>query len=214
MNLFLKRLLTSLALIGVLSLVFYDSKSHFSESLIQLKRQNNSAQKNWNIFYGQRFVYYDGSFRYRHDLDQIRGLIEPGQVVLSDLATSYYAATYLPVFVRNVQRHQGRWQSPLWQKMLDSNVACNLHQEDSFLAFQAFVAENKKFSDTENQPKFNYVLVNKDVNNKNVRLDCLSNRRAIFMQNIVRLSSLKYSGEFINLYEIEHTLPTPASKGD
>lgn len=210
----LKHLFKALIFVAVLALLLYDSRSHFSEKNVQLKRQNSSAQRNWNIFYGQRFVYYDGVFRYQRDLDQISNLIEPGQVAFSDLATSYYAAASLPVFVRNVQRHHGRWQSPAWLKMLDNNVACNLHIEDSFVAFKEFLAEDRKASETENQPKFRYVLVNKDVNNKNVRLDCLSNRREMFMQNITRLATLKYSGDFINLYEIENASSTPASKGD
>lgn len=201
-----KRLLMGSVLIAVLVLLFQDSKSHFSEAVIQIKRQNNSSQRNWNLFYGQRFVYYDGSFRYQRDIDQIKNLITPGQLVLSDLATSYYAAATLPVFVRNVQRHQGRWQSPRWKKMLDNGIACNLHQEDSFSAFKSFITEDRRYSDIKEQPKLNYILVNKDVNNKNARSSCFSSRRKILIKHIADLSTLKYRGEFIDLYEIKESL--------
>jgi len=212
MNKLAQRVFVIVAFIAVIGLLAYESKPHFDRGLIQLKRNNNSAQRSWNLFYGQRFVFYDGSFRYKRDFQQIEKMIAPGHTVLTDVASSYYAATYLPTYVRNIHRHHGRWQSPLWNKMLDQRVHCNLHLESFFLKFQEFLDADTVLSESENQPRLRYVLVNKDNNNKNVRLDCLSNRRALFMQNVVRIFELKYEGEYLNLYEVNDDLSASATK--
>jgi hypothetical protein len=213
MSIIQKRLLVFFALASVLVLLAYDASPHFDKGLIQLKRQNNSAQRHWSLFYGQRFVFYEGPFRYQDDINQIRDLIEPGHIVLSDLATSYYAAASLPLYVRNVHRHQGRTQSSSWRKLLDQRTACNLHQQDVFVAFKAFIDVEQRNSVSHGQPQFKYVLVNKDSNNKNLRLDCLWHRRALLMKHIAPVSKLKYEGEFLNLYEISNRSATPAPDG-
>jgi hypothetical protein len=213
MNVILRRLLAIFALFSIVALLAYESMPHFNRGLIQLKRDNNSAQRNWNLFYGQRFVFYDGPFRYNRDLEQIRHIISPGHTLLSDLATSYYAAAYLPLYARNVHKHQGRKQSLLWQKMLDQGLACNLHQEGAFSQFKAFISADRALSEAANQPALKYVLVNKDENNKNVRLDCLWNRRALFIENIARLSELIYQGEYLDLYQINSASSASAPKG-
>ncbi|MGK0439977.1 MAG: hypothetical protein ACJATK_002941, partial [Paracoccaceae bacterium] len=60
MSIIQKRLLVFFALASVLALLAYDASPHFDKGLIQLKRQNNSAQRHWSLFYGQRFVFYEG----------------------------------------------------------------------------------------------------------------------------------------------------------
>ena len=201
-------IVANIVLCLVVVLLIYDSASHFNREIIQLKRNNNSAQNNWNLFYGQRFVFYDSSFRYTDDFRNIEKQVEPGYTVLSDLATSYYAAVYLPLYARNVNSHQGRRQSPLWARMLDERMYCNLHTEESFNKFKHFIRSDIRLSHRRNEPSLRYVLVNKDNNNKNVRLDCLTNRRELFMTNITRLTELKYEGQYINLYEIRNYLPS------
>lgn len=213
MSILQKQLLVFIALVAVLFLLVYDAKPHFDKELVQVKRENNSAQRNWSLFYGQRFVFYESAFRYQDDINRIRELIEPGQIVLSDLATSYYAAASLPVYVRNVHRHHGRTHSSNWLKLLDRRTACNLHQPDAFLAFKKFIVDAQRNSASRGQPQFKYVLVNKDSNNKNLRLDCLWHRRALLMKNIARVSKLKYEGEFLSLYEINYRSATPAPDG-
>lgn len=197
-----------LALISVLMLLVYESRNHFSSELIKQKRQHNSAQRNWNVFYGQHFGYYGGIFRYQRDLKRIKKLIEPGHIVLSDLATSYYAAASLPIYARNVHRHQGRSQALSWKALLDEKHACKLYKEGSYLAFKQFISEERVSSAADELPKFKYVLVNKDLYNKNVRLDCLWNGRAAFMDAIVKVSSLVFEGEFLKLYKISEPLST------
>lgn len=214
MTLLFKRGVASMALFAVAILIAYESRNHFNKELIPLKRQHNSAQQNWNVFYGQRFAYYDGMFRYQEDLAQIKTLFEPGNIVLSDLATSYYVAASLPAYVRNVHRHQGRTQSSSWKALLDDRLACYLDQEDFSLTFKEFVYEDRKLSDAKGQPKFNYIIVNKDLYNKNARQDCLWNRRSVVMDNIADFTKLVFEGKYLNLYLIEGRLPTLAPQGN
>ncbi|MFT4636628.1 MAG: hypothetical protein ACI9OI_002431 [Chitinophagales bacterium] len=205
------------SVIGILLIalmVGYDSRPHFDQSLIQVKRDNGSAQRNWNLFYGQRFVYYDSSFRYHADLRSIKALIEPKQLILSDLATSYYAAAILPNYVPNVHRHHGRYQSFPWSEMLANRVACNLHQEGGLNDFRKFIARQTLQSQKYKRPKFSYVLINKDLNNRNVRLDCLWQRRIMLIENIDTLASMVFDGEYLQLYKLDRDLTPSTADSD
>ena len=192
----------AIGILLILLLVIYDSKSHFDQSLINVKRESGSAQRNWNLFYGQRFVYYDSSFRYLDDLRSIKALIEPKQLILSDLSSSYYAAAILPNYVPNVYRHQGRDKSVGWSKMLDNRIACNFHQDDGLNNFKKFITLESLQSRKKKRPKFSYILVNKDLNNRNLRLDCIWHRRMALIENIEKLASEIYDGEYLRLYKL------------
>ena len=94
--------------------------------------------------------------------------------------------------------------------MLNERMYCDLHIEESFNKFKRFIQSDIRLSLHRSEPSLRYVLVNKDNNNKNVRLDCLTNRRELFMRNITRLAELKYEGQYINLYEIRNHLSSAA----
>jgi len=196
-----KKIAAILGLIVIIVFLAYDSSRHFSEDVVRSKRQANSGQNNWNMFYGQRFVYYDSAFRYLADFDEISAIIEPNQVILSDLATSYYAAASLPVYVRNVQIHHGRRQSRLWNQALEDRIFCNLHLEDSAEVFKALIAE--EVAKPNGIPRLRYILVNNDKNNKNVRVDCLWNRRALLIEHIDDITQLIFKGQYLSLYELK-----------
>jgi len=104
----LKRWIIGFALLSLIALVAYDSKQHFDANLISLKREHRSAQRDWNIFYGQNYVFYDSAMRYEQDLSAINDIIQSGAVALSDLASSYYLSTYLPMYVKRVHKHKSR----------------------------------------------------------------------------------------------------------
>jgi hypothetical protein len=203
MKLQFRRVFATLGLIGAFSIIVYDSSPHFDESLIQLKRDHRSAQRNWNIFYGQRFVYYDSDFRLQTDLAEIAKFIEPDSLALADLATSYYAASELPVYVRNVHQHHGRAKSNRWAQMLNSRSACYLGSPEQFSQFQDFIAEQRAILKKEQRLPFRYVLINKDARNLNLRYDCLWNGRDGLLANIERLAELRFEGEYLNIYELK-----------
>lgn len=196
-----KKAAAILGLISIIVFLAYDSSRHFNEEVVRSKRQANSGQNNWNMFYGQRFVFYDSAFRYHADFDGISAIIEPNQVILSDLATSYYAAASLPVHVRNVQIHHGRRQSKLWNQAFESQIFCNPHLDDSAEAFKALMAEEA--AKPKGNPRFRYILVNNDKNNKNVRADCLWNRRALVIKHIDDIAQLIFKGQYLSLYELK-----------
>ena len=201
MKIVAKKLAFAICLLFSMSLMVYDSWPHFDKSLIQLKRDHRSAQRNWNLFYGQRFVYYDSAVRYTEDLSEIEKIIQPNSLVLSDYATSYYISSRLPLYVRNIHRHHGRSKSKTWDKMLDSRSLCYLNDEKQFGRFDDFLIAERA-SNKESEPIFRYVILNNDELNRNLRYDCLWNNRAVFSENIERLTVIKYQGEFISLYEL------------
>jgi hypothetical protein len=212
MKLQFRRVFATLGLIGAFSIIVYDSSPHFDESLIQLKRDHRSAQRNWNIFYGQRFVYYDSDFRLQTDLAEIAKIIEPDSLALADLATSYYAASELPVYVRNVHSHHGRAKSNSWAQMLNGRSACYLGVLDNSAQFEKFlVAEKRAFKEAQGL-LIRYAIINKDTSNRNLRYDCLWQGRSGFKANIEKLAKLKFEGEYINLYEFKEDLSTSASE--
>lgn len=196
----------SLGIIVLLAIVIYDSRWHFDAGLIQLKRQHQSAQGNWNIFYGQHYVYQDSSFRYQADFAEIEKLIEPGKLLLSDIATSYFAAAELPVFIRNVRIHQGRNKSTAWRNFLGERTACYLNQIDSMDAFREFILSENSNAKRLNRPEFKYVIVNKDTLNLNLRYDCLWHGRHGMIENMQAISTLVYQGEYLNLYKLNALL--------
>ena len=51
-------------------------------------------------------------------------------------------------------------------------------------------------------PELRYILVNKDVKNLNLRLDCLWTARKRLIKYVGGLAELKYEGEYLNLYQI------------
>lgn len=190
--------LASLLLLAVLlGVIVNDSATHFDRELIQLKQQHKSPQKNWNVFYGQNYVFNHSSIKYEQDVLALKKIVEPKRVVLSDISTSYYLAAELPVYVKNIQRHQGARANLEWGKVLKS--LCYLDQENHAQLFADFVRDYRQSLDSE---PF-YLVVNKDQVNSNMRNDCLSQRRTAFIQNIDKYASQVFDGQYLRLYMIK-----------
>ena len=185
----------------VLSLIVYDSKLHFDKERILIKRKHNSGQRHWNLFYGQNFVFYDSAMRYQHDLTEIKKLIEPSSVVLSDLATSYYLAGSTGAYVRNVHQHQGRNTSYRFSQFLNAETFCYLNTDEHLNDVIDFL--KIEFSNRSSVPTFRYIALNNDSKNKNVRSDCIFHRRNVIEGAIKAFSSKVYSGDFLDLYLLD-----------
>lgn len=193
---------SSLSIIALLLLIAFDARVHFDADLIQLKRQHKSAQKNWNLFYDQRYVYADSAFRYEADFESISQLIEPNTVIFSDISTSYYSASYLPVYVKNIHRHHGRLDWSGVSDLLSGRKACYLQDPENVSFLAQYFRDHNALMREQNLPEFRYILVNKDVKNLNLRLDCLWTARERLMRFVGGLSALKYEGQYLNLYQI------------
>jgi hypothetical protein len=187
----------------LVAMMLYDSRQHFDKSLIQLKRNHQSAQRNWNVFYDQRYVWTDSSLRYEQDLSKIKELVEPESVIFSDLPTSYYLAAAMPIYVRNVHRHQGFKAFPKWRDFIASNRFCYLDQKENFSASEAFFSGLEKGPRVSIRKRLDYIVINKDEANRPIRYNCMWNRRLVILDNIERIARLEFAGEFLNLYSLD-----------
>jgi hypothetical protein len=199
----LQKLCAVIALILLILTVVYDARIHFDAELIHLKRQHKSAQKNWNLFYDQRYVYADSGFRYESDFNSIRRLIEPNSAVLSDISTSYYSSTYLPVYVKNIHRHHGRGDRNGISILLNSRQACYLQDPKNIVATAKFFKDHNGLMRKRALPELRYIIVNRDVRNLNLRQDCLWTARERVIAFVDSLADPMFEGEYLNLYRIK-----------
>ncbi|RBP51501.1 hypothetical protein [Arenicella xantha] len=188
----------SLLLLGI---VGYDAKLHFSQDLVDAKKSVRSAQRHWSLFYHQSNVYIDSSIRYQNDFVRLKTIVEPGSMVMTDLATSYYVAAQLPVYVPNIHRHHRRNDLPSWRRFLDNEHACYLNQEAHLEALSRFI-KAKSLASNERVARWRYIIVNKDQENRNLRLDCLSQTRRAMINNILEFADIEYDGEYLRLYKL------------
>lgn len=205
-----KRMVSAIALLFVVSLLVYDSKFHFSEQVVLIKREHNSGQRHWNLFYDQSFVFRDSSMRYQDDLEKIAEIIEPSSVVLADLATSYYVASSSGAYVRNVHQHQGRGKSGRFAKAINSGTFCYLNIDGPFNEFMSLIDIESRRS--REAPRLRYVVINSDASNKNVRSDCMFHRRQYIQEAVQPFSKKVFSGEYLTVYEIDYDLATTTAK--
>lgn len=195
-----------LAFVLLLGVVIYDARTHFDAELIHIKRQHKSAQRNWNLFYDQRYVYADSGFRYESDFDVIRQLIEPGGAILSDISTSYYSSTYLPAYVKNIHRHHGKYDVNGISALLRSRQLCYLQDPKNVIATAEFFKKHNALMRERGIPEVRYIIINSDVKNLNLRQDCLWTARERLIKFVGNLATLKFEGEYLRLYQLNDDL--------
>ena len=192
-----QKILIGIVLIGLIALVLRDSLFHFDADYVKVKQKHYSAQRNWSIYYGQDYVYKDSPIRYQTDFAAMYPLIQPKSVLVSDLATSYYAAAQLPVYVVNLHRHQGKNVPHAWRSFLKGRTLCYMEFEENRQKVTAFFK-------TKHKP--DYVLVNKDGVNKHRQRDCLAFRSHTLIKELPRYAKLLWEGEFLNLYALNQEI--------
>ena len=182
-----------IGLLALLALVIYDSWFHFDRERVEVKQAHRSDQRHWSLYYPQIHVFKHSSMRYQNDFAQMESLIEPGSLLLSDVATSYFAAADLPVYAVNVHPHQGRWQRRPWARFLDKRYFC--YQE--FQENREEVREHLR-----KHPELRYVIVNRDGITWHRARDCMAHRSHILGDELPEYASLIFEGEFLDLYEL------------
>lgn len=192
----------AISLIGLLCLVVYDSKSHFDIELIKLKKKAHSAQRHWNMFYGQENVYESGGLKHAQDFSALRNIIEPNTAVFSDMATSYYLAASLPLYAKNIHRHHGRYRFAGWSALLDSNVACYLNVPDNLKRFKQHLQTEEQRVRLEGAVPVKYVAINTEQKNINFKRDCLSQTRRSMLSVIDGFAKPVYEGETVLIYKL------------
>ncbi|MDW7772657.1 MAG: hypothetical protein SCH71_07175 [Desulfobulbaceae bacterium] len=196
-----KAIIALFFLLLVAAVIARDSRFHFHTDSLRVKREHHSPLRDWTIGNNQQYLYHDSPFRYQSDLVMIAGMIEPGHALLSDLATSYYAAATLPVYVLNVHRHHRSTRAAALAKVLRKNEFCYL--EDSFHRQKAikFLQRDTRAAGEKNWPALRYFLLNKDKENSMLWKDCLAMRSDQLEVSLLQISKLLYEGEYLNIYE-------------
>lgn len=189
----MKRLIAGVSLACALVIVGLDSYKHFDQERVQVKRKHNSDQRNWSLFYSQQHVFKDSPIRYAGDFKAMSSLVEKGSLLLSDKATSYYAASILPVYVMNIQRHHGRWQRRAWQNFIDDRYFCYQEFEENRERVDVFLRVRKEAD---------YVIVNRDRQLSHRHQDCLAFRSHTLTEHLPRIANLVYQGEYLDLYSM------------
>ena len=195
----MNRIVSSSLFIVFFVFLAWDSRQHFNEGLVHLKRDNLSAQRNWNAYYSQQYLYNDASLRYQTDMSNLEKLVEPYSIVFADLATSYYASAYLPTYARNTHAHQGGVSSTSWRDFIKGRSYCYLDQPENYQKTKTFFASLDK-------EKPIYVFLNKDSLNLNLRYECLWHRREFIKPGFAKLGELIYSGEYLEVFRLYDSL--------
>jgi len=197
-----KRIVAVVVLLAIVGLLSFDARYHFDSALIDLKRQHKSDQLNWSIFYSQENVFKNSGIKYQADMQEIERLIQSNVSILSDLATSYYSATMLPVYVANVHRHQGRYRRSSTAAFLDKRYACYIEYQENLDKLNQFL--HKQGNENINKPhlSLNYIIVNNDPDNRNLREDCMAFQRNVLGRELVKLADILYKGEYLDLYQV------------
>jgi hypothetical protein len=183
----------------VLAVIVTDSNRFFSRELVYLKLRHQSGQYNWNIHFPQSVVYRNSPFRYKKDFDELKKVIVQDSLLISDFATSYYAAAILPVYIRNTQPHQGRWRSRNWASLFDKMDFCYLDNPKRMEKVMQTIRD--EFSRYPGRRI--YFLLNNDGVNKNNHLDCMANRSEYTAEGIDEFTTKAFTGDYLDLYLVD-----------
>jgi len=198
-----KYLALSSALILVTVNGIYESWNiHLNPKVISDKKHSGSAQKNWNIYYHRKNVINDGTFRYEHSFKSIEKIIEPNSYIYADLSTSYYSATYLPVFVKNIHDHQGSNAFRNFKKLENDKQCYSDNKEwnkklDKYLELSRTRLNSKPISNKR------YLLVNHDKLNSQLNRSCFLRSLDIRAQSNNALARKLYSDNLFTLYQFK-----------
>ncbi|MBM9602695.1 hypothetical protein [Desulfopila inferna] len=196
-------------ILGVIVLVFClvligkEVKFHFQKERITEKLQHFSAVRHWSIHFGPQYVYYNSSLRYESDFKHIRKHVEPKSALLSDLATSYYAAAALPVYIRNTHRHHGLKRFAGLQGFLQKGHLCYLNDPYHSMKLLAYLEQDALLARKNGWPALKYIIINKDKKNKVLYRDCIATNSRNIIENISSIASIIYEGKYLNLYALK-----------
>ena len=196
-----------LSLMAVVVLVICESSRHFDNKLIQDKKKAHSAQNDWNVFFAQSNVYLGGGVRHDEDFARLAPLLEADSSLITDIATSYYAAASLPVYVKNVHKHHGRYKSPEWERLISHRITCYLDAPEYIADFNSVMQGEESRSERKGVPPVRYIAVNRTHYNDNFKRGCMSQRRRGLLSVIDRLGPPIFEGETILVHRLSSTAP-------
>ena len=192
----LRKILAAAALLSIITLVVFDSRIHFSSELVRLKSEKFSSQKNWNLFFDQSYVYYSGGLNLHSDIKELNSVLQRDDIVVSDIATSYYLVANLPVHIVNVHRHHGRYRFEKWSEMLDSGRICRLSQDQNLEELDAILDGRL------GQSESIYLVINKSQGNRNFVRDCLSSNRGYLISTAQALFEQRFENQSFVVFDL------------
>lgn len=192
----------ALSAIALVVFVLYDARQHFDAELVELKKQHYSGQRNWSLFFGQSNVYHGAGLLHADDFERLRPMLKADSAFLTDLATSYYMLSSLPLYAKNVHIHHGRYKSPEWNSFINAKVACYIDVPEYLQKFKNLMAKEPRLAKRRGLPPVRYMVINTMHDNINLRRDCLSQRRGPILATIPEVGRLVFQGETLTVYEI------------
>lgn len=189
-------------LLVCICLIVVDSRFHFSRKRIDDKIQHGSAVRHWGLRDMSTYILRDSSMKYETDFARLRKIVQPGHALLADRATSYYAAAYLPVYIRNVQYHHGIQQVPGLKELLQRGHLCYMADPYHLSRATLFLQDQKDWAIVNKVSYIKYILLNRDKENMNVLKDCLAVKSSFLATHLLQIASLRYQGEYLDLYEL------------
>jgi hypothetical protein len=148
------------------------------------------GQYHWQV--GRQFLtnVENSSLKYRDDLRDLNDHINPGALVLSDVATSVYVAASTNYYVVNPLPHHRLPDSTLSSAELE--ILC-----DETASWEALREILMRF-------KVQYLIVNKDTQNPNLGLSCPALRSAIIATRFPSNFENIFEGKWLSAYQLSY----------
>lgn len=148
------------------------------------------AQYHWQL--GRKFItnFEHSSLKYRDDLRDISDHIDPGALVLSDVATSVYLAASTNYYVVNPLPHHRVPDSTLSSTELE--ILC-----DETATWEALREILMRL-------KVQYLIVNNDTQNPNLGLSCPALRSAIIATRFPSNFKTIFEGKWLSAYQLSY----------
>ena len=191
-----------ICLLALIAFFWFEAKFHFDKNLVDKKKEIFSAQKDWSLYFDQSNVFRNGGLKHDSEFAELSNLLEPNSSMITDLATSYYAAAGLPVYVKNVHRHHGRYKTREWEKLIAHRIICYLDAPEYQDQFLEVIDKEETTAKTENLPPVRYIAINRTHYNDNFKRGCMSQRRRGLLSVINELGTLVYDGQTISVYRL------------
>ena len=186
-----------LTIVVVCISIAYDISTHFGKDRGRVLSVVWNGGYHWRIPARPLDNLRHSSLPYSEDIKVIKRITEPGSLILSDLATSYYLAAETDLYVANVHQHHHQSASMAKKAVtLICEYGANKPQ-----AYIRFITAKKNIESTMGRD-LKYLVINKDSGNVNVIRNCLARKNVINkLQNSLNLSQL-YNGDYLELYAL------------
>ncbi len=151
---------------------------------------------NWSIGKASNAILSQSGIRYQSDVDKLQNLLTPGVMFLSDRATNYYLSAMLPLYGANPHPHNRPNISPYITQQTLAQICSNDFRLKGWYA----MVDKSSYNIKRNWPEIKYLIINRDIENNNVRNSCLTTH-VNEIENDSRLNlHLVFSGIYLDVF--------------